>query len=153
MELKPDLGAALKHIQWLTGEADPQISWQVFDNSKTNPHLARSYFGTLQSVKGRLIAAQDDGCGVFIAVNETDGEGRRKENMRRFRAAFLDLDGAPLPEAWPIQPGLIANSSPSKYQVWWSLAPGAEFDAKRTVNTRQAGQQSDDAGQLARASR
>ena len=29
----------------------------------------------------------------------------------------------------------------------------AEFDAKRTVNTRQAGQQSDDAGQLARASR
>jgi len=49
--------------------------------------------------------------------------------MTAYRAAFLDFDGAPLPTTWPIAPGLIVNLSPGKYQAWWRLTPGTDFDA------------------------
>jgi hypothetical protein len=38
----------------------------------------------------------DRGAGVFVVINETDGKGRRNENITRVRSQFVDLDGAPL---------------------------------------------------------
>jgi hypothetical protein len=123
----PDLKTALAHLQWLTGQDNPEVAWQIFDDTKRRPDLARGFHGTLESVKERLIAAQLSGCGVFVSVNETNGRGRRKECMVAYRAAFLDLDNAPLPDSWPVKPGLVVSSSPGKHQVWWKLEPGTDF--------------------------
>ena len=80
----------------------------------------------------RLTAAQRDGCGVYVAVNTTDGKARRKENIVHARALFLDLDGTPLPDQWPVQPDLVVQSSSvdgiDKYQCWWLLEPTQDFD-------------------------
>lgn len=132
-----DLQAARRHLDLVSGEPDPVVSWQVFDDSKTNSSLARGFHGRLEEVLPMLRTAQARGCGVYVAVNETDGAGRRKENMRFARAVFLDLDGAPLPESWPIDPDLIIHSSShdriDKYQCWWLIDPTDDWAAWRAM--------------------
>jgi len=126
-----DLDAAQRHLHLLAGEPDPLVAWQVFDDTKQRPDLARGFHGGLDDGLPRLIAAQENGCGVFVAVNTTDGKRRRIENMRHARAVFLDLDGAPLPAKWPVEPDLIAHSSSvdnvDKFQCWWLIDPTADW--------------------------
>jgi putative DNA primase/helicase len=38
------------------------------------------------------VDANNDACGISVLVNETDGHGRRHDNVVRARAIFLDLD-------------------------------------------------------------
>jgi hypothetical protein len=132
-----NLDAAQRHLRLVAGEPDPVVAWQVFDDSKTDPALARGFHGRLDQVLPLLRKAQARGCGVYIAVNATDGTGRRKENMRFARAVFLDLDGAPLPESWPMDPDLIVHSSShdriDKYQCWWLIDPTDDWATWRAM--------------------
>lgn len=61
--------------------------------------------------------------GVFFCVNVlVDGAERRKtEYVARVAAVWLDLDGAPLPEKFPIEPTAIVESSAGKYHVYWAV--------------------------------
>jgi hypothetical protein len=131
-DLAFDLDAARRHLELIAGEADPVVAWQIFDDTKTDKSLARGFHGRLGDVLPRLTAAQRKGCGVYIAVNKTDGRGRRKENMQEARALFLDLDGAPLPESWPVKPDLTVHSSShngvDKYQCWWLIEATEDWD-------------------------
>lgn len=130
--LGPDLNATRLHLRAITGEADPAVAWQVFADDKTRPHQARSYHGRLADVLPQLRTAQAEGFGVFVAVNETDGHGRRKENITSARAMFLDLDGTPLPDSWPVPPTLVmqsSNGAVAKFQCWWSIEPTDDFAA------------------------
>ncbi len=132
MLYEPDLDAARHHLLLLAGEADPLVAWQVFDDSKSDPSLARGFHGRLDDVLPQLAEAQHNGCGVYVAVNQTNGRGRRKENMRYARACFLDLDGAPLPTTWPVEPHLLIHSSSvngiDKFQAWWLIEPTKDWD-------------------------
>ena len=132
-----DLDAARRHLGLVAGEPDPVVAWQVFDDSKTDPKLARGFHGRLDDVLPMLRTAQARGCGIYIAVNATDGSGRKKENMRFARAVFLDLDGAPLPENWPIDPDLVVHSSShdrvDKYQCWWLICPTDDWATWRAM--------------------
>lgn len=134
---KPDFDAAKRHLGLLTGKQDPAVTWQVFDDTKKDPSLAACFHGRLDEVIPRLKAAQRKGCGVFVSVNETDGKGRRNENMRRARALFLDLDGTPLPDwnDWSINPDLTIRSSTvdgvEKFQCWWFIKPTNDWDTWR----------------------
>src|SRR5262245_34872729 len=63
---------------------------------KDNPHaklkmvmvdpLARTFNGSLDDHADKLAGLNEDGAGVFFAVNEMDGGGRKSENFKRFRA-------------------------------------------------------------------
>ncbi|WP_161601148.1 DNA-primase RepB domain-containing protein [Neoaquamicrobium microcysteis] len=128
-----DLDGARRHLSALTGEPDPVVAFQLFsDADKTNTRLARGLHGRLDDVLPRLTEAQRHGCGVFVSVNETDGRARRKENMRHARALFLDMDGAPLPDTWTVEPHLVVASSchdgVSKFQCWWFVQPTTKWD-------------------------
>ena len=70
---------------------------------------------------GNLAALNDEGYGVFFTVNETDGLGRKAENIIKVRALFVDLDGAPLDPVLhaPLEPHLIVESSPERYHAYW----------------------------------
>jgi hypothetical protein len=135
--MKFDLQAAQRQIHLLAGEADPVVAWQIFDDGKTDPSLARGFHGRLSDVLPRLTAAQRDGCGVYVAVNATDGQRRRAENMVAARALFLDLDGTPLPATWPVEPDLIMRSSAlggvEKFQCWWMIEPTTDWDRWRRM--------------------
>jgi hypothetical protein len=135
----PDLAAARRHTQLLAGADDAVLAWQTIDDSKADPTLARGFHGRLDDVLPRLTAAQRNGCGVYVAVNETDGERRRIENMVAARALFLDLDGSPLPALgdWPVAPDIIVQSSArdsvEKFQCWWAIEPTKEWDRWRRM--------------------
>jgi hypothetical protein len=127
--MTPDFSAARTHLQFLTGEEDPRVAWQVFHDGKSDARLARGRHGRLGELADWLAGAQNEGCGVFVAVNETNGKSRQRKNVVAYHAMFLDFDGTPLPAEWPIAPGLLVNSSPGKYQVWWRVQPGNDFAA------------------------
>lgn len=62
-------------------------------------------------------------CGVFFAVNAIRaGQRRSNDNVTAVRALFLDLDGAPLPDSFPLPPTAIVESSPKRYHVYWATA-------------------------------
>ena len=61
------------------------------------------------------------GAGVFVTINETDGTGRKAENIIVVRAVFLDLDGAPLEPVMraEIQPHCVIETSKDRFHVYW----------------------------------
>jgi hypothetical protein len=69
----------------------------------------------------KLETLNDRGMGVYLCVNETDGKGRKKENVTRVRAAVADLDGAPLEPVWQYKPTMVIETSPGKYHAYWRV--------------------------------
>jgi len=59
------------------------------------------------------------GLGIYMCVNETNGQGRKKEHVIRVRAAVADLDGAPLEPVWQYNPTMVIETSPGKYHAYF----------------------------------
>ena len=61
---------------------------------------------------------------VFVVINETDGKGRKAENITRVRAVFVDLDGAPLQPVLDAEPPphIVVNTSPDRYHAYWLVS-------------------------------
>jgi hypothetical protein len=130
--------AANLHLRLLTGRNNPEVHFQVFHDAGKRPELAWHQAGTLEALHGRLAASQAKGCGVYVCVNETDGAGRRAENITRVRAAFVDFDGEPLPENWQIEPHLIVETSPDRFHAYWMIDPGTDFTSWTNLQARLA---------------
>lgn len=82
----------------------------------------RMLHGSFADYEGLLRSYnQDLGFDVYWAVNRTDGLGRRTENITHLRAFYADYDhGAP--GAWgPIEPSVVVESSPGRFQAYWLL--------------------------------
>jgi hypothetical protein len=54
-----------------------------------------------------------------LGINETNGKGRKREDIVRIRSVFGDFDDVPLPKSWDIEPSMIVNTSPGKYHVYF----------------------------------
>jgi putative DNA primase/helicase len=105
---------------------DPDATSHTFltfdDNKKReDKNLTRVLPGTLGSRWDRLADLNWRGAGIFVVVNETDGEGIEAANVKRIRALFVDLDGAPLPaaDAFHVKPHIVNESSPGKWHCYW----------------------------------
>jgi putative DNA primase/helicase len=113
------------------------FTFQTFDDIKKrkNKQLARVLHGTLAENWDKLVQLNQQRAGIFITINETDGKGRKAENIERIRALFADLDGSPLDPVKhsDLPPHLIIESSPGRWQTYWLAAIGgiklAEFSA------------------------
>ncbi|MCC4117641.1 hypothetical protein LLG90_19970 [Aromatoleum toluclasticum] len=65
-------------------------SFQTFDDSKAGEkRLTRLFHGSLDRYADDLATLNEQGAGVFVTVNETDGKGRTKANIRRIRALYV----------------------------------------------------------------
>jgi hypothetical protein len=138
--LKPDRSEAERFLTAL----DPASTWwtfQTFDDStarrkqraednkqrrkegkKSSPDpFAKISHASLTRHYDALTELNERGAGIFICVNETDGKGRGIKNVVRVRALFIDLDGAPLPEAFHLKPHVIVESSPGKFHAYWRV--------------------------------
>lgn len=119
--LSPDLAEAQKFLSALDPKA-PSWTFQTFDDNadRKDNQLARVLHGTLAQHAPALIRLQEQGAGVFVTINETDGLGREKKNIIRVRAVFVDLDGPPVDPVrkWE-SPHIITQSSPEKWHCYW----------------------------------
>lgn len=103
----------------LLGES---FTFQTFDDSPhKSPMLSRILHGTLAQHAKRLADLNAQGAGVFVMVNAGDGKGRKAANVKRVRALFVDLDGAPLApvQAAALPPHCIVESSPGRWHAYW----------------------------------
>jgi|GEM_PF-2548466 len=95
------------------------VTFQTFADRGDNPAQARVFHGELEAHSSALEALNQTGAGIFVTVNETDGNGRKAENITNVRALFVDLDGAPLPDSWDLEPHIVVESSPLRYHAYW----------------------------------
>jgi len=99
------------------------VTFQTFDDSGTDSSLARILHGSLEQHSQELIGLNQRGAGAFVCINETDGAGRKAENITTVRAVFIDLDGAPLEPVLKadLKPSLVVETSPDRYHAYWRV--------------------------------
>ena len=158
--LSPHFDECKIFIHTLAGK-DAQFTFQTFDDVKERlaankkekgyDPFAKVLHGTFNQHKDALAALNKRGAGVFVAINKTNLEGIKQENILKVRALFVDLDGSPiqpindLPE--DLQPHIIIESSPNRWHAYWLVnnceleqfkqlqqALAAKFNGDKAVN-------------------
>lgn len=101
-------------------------TFQTFDDNadRKDKALARQFHGTLDEHAHALHALNEQGAGVYVTVNATDGKGRTKANITAVRALFVDFDSVDESRptrllGLPVPPSVIVESSAGKYHAYW----------------------------------
>jgi hypothetical protein len=124
------------YVQTLTGYYDESVTWQVFDDGPDKDfRKARVLHGTLADVAHELQTANADKRGVFCTVNATDGAGRKRENIRKVRALFVDCD-TERPSSWHLPPSMVVESAAGPHAYW--CVADCELDAFAALQKRLA---------------
>lgn len=127
---------ARRFLDALDPEAE-SFTFQTFDDKGKRGELARTIHGALDDVLDTLVRLNGQGAGIFVTINETDGTGRKEENIVRVRAVFADFDPPktrPAPAKYPIEPHIVVESSPGKHHAYW-LVDGMGLDAFTAAQT------------------
>lgn len=135
-KLRPDPGQARRFLLLLDEEAE-RFCFQTFDDNKARKDgaLASIKHGDLESCGKELWRLNKQGAGVFVTVNDTDGEGRRIQNITRVRAVWHEEDQPTGITVWPLEPHIIVESSPGKYHRYW-LVDGMSKEQHAMVMAR-----------------
>ena len=88
--------SAQRFLRWLDPSTDTFAFRCFHETDRTRP--AVKLWGTLDQHWQQLDRLNRDGYGVFVTVNETDGEGVKRKNVTRVRCGVVDWDGQPLPD-------------------------------------------------------
>jgi hypothetical protein len=129
---------APRFLQALDHDSD-LFCFQVFDDLKTrrDPRLAATLHGSLAKVGERLARFNQQGAGVFVAVNAIrPGCERKIENLERVRAIWQD-DDAGWNGPFPIAPSIVVRTSPGKFQRYW-IADRLKPDLHQAIMRRLA---------------
>lgn len=127
-------------VKLLTGSENTPVTWQIFYDVKDEaqrPDLADTFTDTITNAVSTLERAQSNFCGIYITVNETDGKGRKVENIVRYRAVFADYDGIAQP-VWPITPHFITARDSSHGHAYWLVDDIVTVEQFRSIQRRIA---------------
>lgn len=135
---------AAKHLAALTGRMQlttpdggnisdlKAFTFQTFADIEVEDgrRLVRVLHGSLNQHFETLAALNAAGAGIYVTVNQTDGQGRTAQNITHVRAQFVDLDGAPLAPVleWSLKPRIVIESSPDKFHAYWLVTKEASTD-------------------------
>jgi hypothetical protein len=61
------------------------------------------------------------GAGVYVCINETDGNGRKSEDITRIRAVWQEDDDGYSGE-FPLPPSIVVETSPRHFHRYWLVA-------------------------------
>ncbi|MCK1570788.1 DNA-primase RepB domain-containing protein [Bradyrhizobium sp. 174] len=121
-----DLDAADRFLECLDPTAI-NFTFQTIDDDpeRDERQLRRVIHSGLDKAAARLLKLNRQGAGVFVCINQTTLCDRRiQENIVRVRAAFVDLDGAPLEPVLGhhLKPQMVVETSPGKFHAYWLIA-------------------------------
>ena len=136
-----DLARAYVHA--LTGSLETLIDVRMLDDTKQGlpPQLQR---GTITELWPWIVAENETGRGAFVTVNETDGQGRKAENIVSARATWVDCDGADAEQQldraarFDPPPSFIVRTSQGKGHAYWRLPTGTDAAAAETLTRKLA---------------
>ena len=120
MTLSLDLAQAQRHIELLRGTGDTPVQWQLFVDDKSAERAIKIYAG-LNEAGYTLTQYQQQGLGVYLTVNPTDGQGKEIHNITSFDYIFADLDGVALPDSFPITPLFVTSRDATHHHVYWPV--------------------------------
>jgi hypothetical protein len=122
------LNAARAYVAALAGTPDAPTTFQAIPEYPGACGYPSILHGTLADLWPRLCDLQDEGCGVFVTINETDGRGRRVENIRAVRAVFADQDEPDgMPDFGDAPPTLVVMSGRGEHYLW-AVKPGERLE-------------------------
>ena len=100
------------------------VTFQVFDDTpRKDRKRAAILHGCLDELAEDLDARNAQGDGIFLAVNQTDLQGREKRNITTPRAAWADVDFKAAAEpfdlaALPLAPTMAVSSGHGVHLYW-----------------------------------
>lgn len=98
---------------------DGGLLWQTFCDKKRDKALTAEFRGPLGQVSRRLERLNDQGAGIYCAVNAIDGH-RGNDNATGIRAICIDCDGTmPLPTEWSLAPSIVTLRSHTYWHAYW----------------------------------
>jgi hypothetical protein len=126
LALLPDLDQARRFLTALDSSAH-EFCFQSFADRGRNRTLARTLHGSLDELAPTLVRLNQQGAGIFVAVNEIEvGKPRKIEHVTRGRALFADADDpATLPKVeaaianFGLPPSMTVETSPGKRHFYW----------------------------------
>jgi hypothetical protein len=145
-----DFNAAKRFIELMRGDARCVMQYRALSESAEAKHRfdslsqgerekkRRNYPGTFEERAALFQRMNMSGYGIFVALNEFDGNGRSKENLVAAHVLPLDLDGAPLPETWQVPPHWIQETSPGRYQCFFVIERTTDIVAVEDIARRLA---------------
>lgn len=126
---------AQSYIAALTGNPDAVCDWRCI-NDRDKGVAAHNMRGTIREMFPTLQQYNQNGWGIFVCINEMDGQGRELSNVHHIRTHVVDMDNPLTSQAnyqravqtYPA-PHFAVQSSPNKYHVYWLVEPytGNEF--------------------------
>lgn len=120
-------------LKCLEPNPDGLITFQTFSDAQAHDgNLARIFHtprSNWRSILPELERLSQQGAGVFVTVNETDGKGRSKANIIRVRGVWADFDHAQDEQVYAaltaLKPSMAVMTSEGKYHFYWLLADGS----------------------------
>jgi hypothetical protein len=136
--IAPDKAEAAKFLAALDPSAQ-EFTFQSFDDNsdRKSARLTQVLHGSLDQHFETLAALSAQGAGIFVTINETDGRGRKAENVTRVRAVFVDTDGTPQEPIEAALPHIVVESSPGNYHDYW-LVKDCSFEDFRLAQKKLA---------------
>lgn len=120
METKQFLDAS-RFLRALDPTSD-QFTFQIFDDlSPKRKHLSKVISGSLQQLWPRLVWYNKQKAGIHVCVQETDLQGRKKENIRSIRSVYVDNDGKLNMDNLPLPPSMVVETSPLHTHIYYLL--------------------------------
>jgi len=115
-----------------------RVHWQTFDDRPEKTNRAWGKYAGFNEISGKLRDANEDGSGIYVTVNETDGTGRKMENITGLRAYWADMDGVEVDiETLPLPPSMVVQSKNGKHLYWLSYGD-CTFEQHRKMQSRIA---------------
>ncbi|TPH18495.1 hypothetical protein [Litorilituus lipolyticus] len=127
-------------LRLLTGDSANPVTWQVFHDPKNEvapPDLAKHWVATLDDSLEFLTWSQQQYCGVYVGINETDGKGRENHNVTGYRALFADFDGMAEP-TWGLIPHFIQKRDDTHGHAFWLVSDITDADTFKALQKRIA---------------
>lgn len=131
-----------QYVTLLTGSPDTIMNWRVIHDTDKSLQ-GHNITGSLVQVYETLKQYNQQGWGVFVCVNATDGKGQKLENIHHIRTHVADLDNtmssnAMLAKAIASQPAphFYVNTSPNKYHIYWLVEPYTGNDYYTTLQRK-----------------
>src|SRR5918996_4282640 len=142
--LEPDLDQARRFLTLLDEDAAKftfQMATDAKPADKPRPDpLARHVNLSPDNLRALARHNAQFRAAVWVCINETDGRGRKRENVTRVRAVFLDGDGQVTLDqllGFALEPHIVVESSPGHYQAFW-LVDGLAREQFEGVQRRVA---------------
>ena len=96
------------------------FTFQTVPEPKKKPTSlwAEVLHGSLVDLLPKLSELNRQGAAIYVTINETDGRGRKTENIVRVRAIWQDDDDGYKGD-FPLEPSIVVSSSPGRFQRYW----------------------------------